>query len=282
MHKKIFVLFILLGLSICLAGCSSFLYYPTKLKYVNEKVLDVPPQEVLITADKDTSAYAWYFTNKKNQNKLPTVLFFHGNGQNRTAHFQSLYWILEHKLNLLVIDYPGYGNSPGAPTPKNTVQIGKAAISWLKKNDPDSKVAIYAQSLGGPIALRSVIDTQPDFKPCQITIEASFDSYQDVARDALSRNWFTWIFQPLAYVLLSDNYSPEGKLSQLDGLHTFVMHAKDDPVVSVKFGQRLYKDLGEPKELFILDSSRHINAFHGNQKDLVRQKYLSLMDQYCR
>lgn len=120
-----------------------------------------------------------------------------------------LAWITAEGYNLFIFDYPGYGLSEGKPTPQSCVEAGHAALDWVLSHDTKNlPMIIYGQSMGGIIALRTVIDKRADINLKLVVAESTFDSFQQIARHKLSQHWLTWPLQPLSYLLLSDRWAP--------------------------------------------------------------------------
>jgi abhydrolase domain-containing protein 12 len=91
-------------------------------------------------------------------NRYKTVIFFHGNGGSRAAPFRrQLYtaWSSKLAVNVLAIDYRGYGDSEGSPSEEGLAIDGRAAWDWAIANGarPDS-IVLVGQSLGTGVAAK--------------------------------------------------------------------------------------------------------------------------------
>ena len=118
------VLFIIL-LALSTAGCTSLLYFPTGNMYVDVKKMPTKPQEVHFHDVKGHDLAGWYFESPKHDPNKPVILFFHGNGQNISAHFFALYWILDHGMTILFLITPVTARAQASPrlaTPLNRVK----------------------------------------------------------------------------------------------------------------------------------------------------------------
>lgn len=279
-------LIVCLALSIALlTGCSNFLYYPTRAKYVDTTMLRHQPQELVFHVNKDKNELlaGWYFKSPKKAKGI--LVFFHGNAQNISSHFTSLFWILDEGYDFFIFDYPGYGASYGKPTPQNTVESGILAIEYVQKKWPDLPIIVFGQSLGGAVSLRSVIDIKERTRICAHVVESTFDSYKKVGSAAMASSWVTWIMQPFAYLFLSDDYAPKGKISQISPTPLMVVHRKNDPVVPFELGKRVFNEAKDPKEFLEVEGAGHIDSFTdfslGKERDENRKKLLDFIGQYC-
>ena len=66
---------------------------------------------------------AWLIKAALRPEQQPTVIFFHGNGGNRGHALRRIHalWDLGN-LNLLAVDYRGYGGSEGIPSEEGLIE----------------------------------------------------------------------------------------------------------------------------------------------------------------
>lgn len=274
------MLYFFLFFTLSTSGCSSLLYHPSRQLFVNPKKLPIPPEEIVFYGDpaQKNSLVAWHFPAKEKTRAI--ALAFHGNGENLSSHFRSLYWLTERQVDLFIFDYPGYGASQGKPTPQNTVKAGRKALAYIQKRWPDQPILLIGQSLGGAVALRTLIEAPSQEPVCLNIIESSFDSYRHVAQGVLSKYTLTWPLQWLAHLVLSDRYAPRQYLGQVEP-PSLLFHREDDPVVPYEFSQRLYRGLKEPKDLISLPGSGHIDSFVSQDKSGNQKKALHWIKRHC-
>ena len=241
-------------------GCSSLLYFPDDLLYTDPVVsFEWPPDDVIIKSTGGDENHAWYFTGLYKKAKA-IVVFCHGNGQNRSSHIVGLYWMVREGYDLLAVDYPGYADNDGDPSPENTVEAAKAALRWAVAKEPHLPLIVYGQSLGGAIALKAVLDLKGEIKPALVVADSTFVSYREVGNAFLGSHWLTWLLQPLPYLVLSDRFAPGDDIAKL-GARLLVIHAKDDEVVPFRLGEDVFKKATEPKEFWPLEKGGHIRTF---------------------
>jgi fermentation-respiration switch protein FrsA (DUF1100 family) len=266
---------------ITLSGCSSLLYYPVQETIFNYQELKLPYEELHFPSKNGKMLHAVHFKNRKGVPPKALIVFFHGNGQNLSSHFATLAWILEFSYDYLIFDYEGYGQSEGSPSPENTVKDGIAAIQLATATLPHTPLVIFAQSLGGTVALRSILEIAKDIPgqyPIQwIIIDSSFTSYQAAARSILSRHWLTWIFQPFGTLFLSDEWTADRKLNLLPKVPVLVIHGKKDATIEYNLGQFLYASIPGPKEMWTLEEGTHTDAFW-KYDGRYRKKFLEKLD----
>lgn len=268
-----FILFILLNL---LTGCSSFLYYPSQERYSDPSKAQISYRDTWIKTPDGIHLHGWYFKNQVLNSPRATIIFFHGNAENLTSHFVSLAWILPYGYDYFIFDYRGYGQSEGKPNPENTVKDGSQIIREIHHQNPKSPLIIFGQSLGGAIAMRSLIELNKEIPIQLLVIDSSFTSYRSVAQHVLSHHWMTWLFQPLAYALLSDEWAPGERIAELAPTPLIIMHGDHDRIVDFELGEQIFKLAKNPKEFWRIDGGHHTDAFwkHGL---IYREKLLLRM-----
>ena len=249
------VLIIVASLATALTGCSSLLYYPAKHQFTDPKKFKHHPEDVHFTAEDGTKLHGWYFKSPKRPAKAAIVLF-HGNAQNLTTHFFSLYWAIDRGFDFLIFDYRGYGQSEGEPTPHGTLKDGKAALRWMNaKKDPGIPTIIFGQSLGGAIALRAACESKEQFD--KIVVDSTFSSYRSIARKVLTRSWLTWPFQWVGWLVMNDTYAPKNCIEEIAPKPLLVVHGTNDRIVEYEFGERVYELARDPKEFWRIEGGGH-------------------------
>lgn len=278
--KKAFYLILRFGMLIFLTnlGCSNLLYYPTRSIYVDMNKLKPLPEEVSFELEKGQSIHGWYF---QSQNNLPrsVVVFFHGNGQNRSAHFYSLYWLLKEGHDLAIFDYPGYGQTQGNPSPQNTVKTAMGAINYVRRLKPGLPLIVYGHSLGGAIAMRAVWELRSDFLPKILVVDSSFLSYQNTARAIMSKSPWTWALQPFSAFLFSDEWAPAQRVSEMAGTKIIVIHSKKDEIIPFAMGKEIFEAASFPKEFWQKEAGGHNESFSDSEGAALKVRLLKSLSE---
>jgi len=96
------------------------------------------------------SVHFWHFDNFP---RGKTILFCHGNYGNITQREYVIRICHILKVNLLVFDYRGYGDSTGIPTINGIKEDGMKMYKYLRGlGIPPEKIIIWGESLGGIVA----------------------------------------------------------------------------------------------------------------------------------
>ena len=88
---------------------------------------------------------------------LPTILFFHGNGEIVADYHDLAPAYLARKLNFMPVDYRGYGLSTGSPTLTSMLADARAvyafARAWLQERGYSGRFIVMGRSMGSASAL---------------------------------------------------------------------------------------------------------------------------------
>lgn len=264
------------ALAVVASGCSSMLYYPTRIEHVDRARLPIKPIDLEFPSEDGLKIHAWQFKSPKPSKCV--ILQFHGNGQNLSTHFYSLYWLLDRGFDYMIFDYHGYGSSEGSPSPKATVEDGHAALRKIHELYPDKKIVVVAQSLGGAVGLRTVADLKNEVPVSFVFADSTFASYRSVARSTLSRSWLTWLFQPIGWLVMNDEYAPKAKLGELAPIPLVVIHSDADNQVDISMGRDVFERASEPKEFWAIPGGRHIDSFYRVD---IRNRVLAKLKPLC-
>lgn len=269
--KKIFLIFIL----IITCACSSKLYHPDHVYRITpSQFKQIAPEEVVFHNKKGIPLTGWYFKSAKHPKGQ--IVFFHGNSENISTHFATLYWILNEGYDFFIFDYQGFGKSGGKPTPRGTLEDGEAALRWMQAKNSRVPLIVFGQSLGGAIGLRSVIEMKNKIPIKAVVLDSTFLSYKSAAASVLSHHWPTWPFQPLAYVLMSDHYAPKKRVREIAPIPLLIFHGDQDKVISYNRGKKIYDTALEPKTFITTPEGRHGDVFlnHGGKNRKLLLEWL--------
>lgn len=257
--KHISTLALLSFLALC--GCTSVMYIPRvqNHQFYDPAVVHLKPEDITFTDSDGTKLHGWWFAANTKE-ALGTVIFFHGNGENLTSHFASLSWLPNAGYNYFIFDYPGYGTSEGDPSPLTTLNSGKAAILWVHSNKDPRPLYIYGQSLGGVISYRAVLDLKDQVQFQSLVLDATFLSYRSIARRKSAQSWLLWILQPVAWLVMSDEYAPKD-LEKRPPIPLLVMHGQEDVVVPPDQGDIVFEKSAEPKTMWKIPDAHHGDIF---------------------
>ncbi|GAB5593224.1 hypothetical protein Unana1_08124 [Umbelopsis nana] len=112
-----------------------------------------------------------------------TVMYFHGNAGNRAAPWRvDLYKKLGDKfpnVNVITIDYRGFGNSDGTPSEEGLRMDARATWNWLvERGVPHDKISIIGHSLGTGVATALAYElSRIGSPPKALILKAAYSSF---------------------------------------------------------------------------------------------------------
>jgi hypothetical protein len=179
------------------------------------------------------------------------LLYLHGNAGN-LSHRRDAVVRLRDTLGLSVhiIDYPGFGKSPGTPSEPGCYRAGDAAYRWLveeQKIDP-AEIVLFGNSLGGGVATH--LATRHDHRV--LCLIKTYTSLPDVG---------SYLYPWLPVRMLMRNRFDS--LSRIADCHrpVFVVHGTADELIPFALGKRLYEAANEPKEFLAMQGQTHNDPF---------------------
>ena len=187
----------------------------------------------------------WFFTSAGRLPRL-TVLVLSGNAGNRAHRAPLAAACRRHGLQVLLIDYRGYGGNPGAPSEKGLTEDAKAARAYLVgRADVDrSRLVYYGESLGTAVAV-SLAVAHP---PAALILRSPFTSMVDLGQHH--------------YPLLPVRLLLRDRFEAIDQIHTIrvpllVIAGGNDRIVPVESSRRLYDAAMTPKSFVVLPDADH-------------------------
>jgi fermentation-respiration switch protein FrsA (DUF1100 family) len=271
-HLKSGILKSIAVTALCSGCASNMLYYPTRQTYGNPADHGLRYEEVLFESRDGTALCGWFIP--ATGEAKGTVLHYHGNAQNMTAHFSFVSWLPSAGFNVFTFDYRGYGKSGGSPTRKGVYEDSCAALDYLRSR-PDfgtDQILVLGQSLGGANALAAIQGTGIEGVQA-VAIDSAFYSYRLIARDKINYipilNLLRW---PLSFVVISNAKSPESTIGKLQSTPVLIVHGTDDEVIPFRHGQLLYEKAQQPKELVSVPRGHHTDALV--QRDPLYREYI--------
>ena len=246
--------------SIAHAGLDDLFYHPDNKVYTTPKKDGYAFEEVVFASRDKTELSGWFIPAKGKA--LGTVIHFHGNAQNMTAHYSYVSWLPASGFNLFVFDYRGYGKSKGKLSRKGVYEDSVAAVEYIKsRTDIDQgKIILFGQSLGGANAI--AVAGENRFKGIVgVVSESAFSSYKSVATEHAG------LFKPLAPLVIGNKFSPKKSVKKIAPTPLLIIHGTADQVVAYKHAKKLFKEAKAPKELWTIRGGRHTEAFGKYRKE---------------
>ena len=179
------------------------------------------------------------------------LLICHGNAGNiseagRPYHYAGL---RDLGLSLFAFDYRGYGESGGTPGEQGLYLDADAAYHYLRDTlgVPAERIVLFGHSLGSAVA----VELAGRVPAAALVLDGALTSVVERAQELFP-------YAPVRWIAASRYPSIErvGKLS----LPKLFLHARDDEVIPIAHGRRLYEAAALPKR-FVELRGMHGDAF---------------------
>ena len=195
-------------------------------------------QDVALETTDGVGLHGWYVPAAGARRAL---LFFHGNAGNISRRLDSIELFHRLGLDVLIIDYRGYGRSQGSPSEQGTYRDAEAAWRHLVEErgmDP-GRIIVFGRSLGAAVAAWLAARHPPG----ALILESAFRSVP-----ALAAELYPWL--PVRW-LARLRYDTEAWVRRVQA-PVLVVHSLDDEIVPFSHGQAVFDAAGQPKTLLRL------------------------------
>lgn len=227
-----------------------------------QRRLDVSVEDCWFTTEDGAKIHAWYISGKPSlkppaPRPKPVVLWFHGNAGNIAGWFPDYRSVARHGVDVLAVDYRGYGRSEGSPNEEGVYSDAMAAWRYLveEREVNPSQIIIYGFSLGGAVA----VDLASKVGAAGLVVQSSFTSVPDMAAS---------IFPLVPKAFVRTQMDSAAKIPTVSAPKLFI-HSPRDELVPYRLGKKLFEVAGEPKSFFVVEGAGHNDTFAAGGPALV-------------
>ena len=195
-----------------------------------------------------------YYDYSQSSNGIPprrTVLFFHGNSGNISHRDYVIDVCREFGLDLLLVDYRGYGNSDGIPEQRGVRKDALLAYDFLRTKCDPHDIIVWGESLGG-----SAAGYVASHRTCRCLILIStFSSVEDAIFDCSMPGWFKypvgnlvkWTTEPIPL----KNWAARMRCPVV------VIHSTEDDLINFSNAQKIYDAVQHDCKMLVKIKGKH-------------------------
>jgi fermentation-respiration switch protein FrsA (DUF1100 family) len=227
-----------------------------------------PAESVAIPSDSGSKISGWH---SQVDGAKATVILLHPIRGDRRAMLERAKIVRNAGFSALLIDLQAHGESPGKHITAGYLERHdvKAAVNWVRAQNPDHKVGIIGWSLGGASAL---LATPLDIDA--LVLESVYPTIADAVHDRIAIRLGP-LHYLLAPVLLAQLHPRLGisprQLRPIDhipkvGCPVLVASGDIDEHTTLSETERLYAAAMQPKELVIFRGAAHTDLLEHDRK----------------
>lgn len=217
--------------------------------------------DVKITSEDGVKLHGWWAPR---QDTDRTLIWYHGNGGNLSFRIQGVKMLYQLGIQVLILDYRGYGKSDGTPSEHGLYNDGLAAYKFVRneQNVPPDQLFLFGRSLGSAVATKIAVQ-KPE---AGVILVSSFTSIADMAQHMF----------PLPFVqyLTWTDYDSETRIKEIEA-PLLMLHGSRDQIVPLELGKKLFQQANEPKNFVLLEG-----AGHNDIESVSGQTYLEAIDTF--
>ena len=192
-----------------------------------------------------------------------TLLFFHGNAGNISGRLESVQQFHQLGLNVLIVDYRGYGQSTGSPSEEGTYRDAEACWRYLMetKDFAPQRIIVFGRSMGGGAATWLAAKE----KPGAVILESVFTNVPDIGAHH-------YPFLPVR-ALAANQFDNKSRVDEIEAPTLFI-HSRGDRIVPFTLGRQVYEAAAEPKQFL------EIEGGHNDGFLVSKEEYLRAIDDF--
>jgi len=221
------------------------LYFPTRRLAATPQALGLPSDDVTVTTEDGERLQGWWIRGSGRR----VVLFFHGNAGNIGDRLERAK-ILSQRfgLDVLLVDYRGYGGSSGSPSEEGLYRDARAVYrAAVAGGFEPRRIVLFGESLGAAVA----IDLASKWACAGVVLETPFLSIPELAR-------LHYPFVPAS--LVRSRFDNLAKIADV-AAPKLIFVAERDEVAPPSHGRRLWETARGVRELFVIPGAHHNDTY---------------------
>jgi hypothetical protein len=219
----------------------SYVFFPQRGLTATPETWGMAFEDVRLRTEDGPIIHGWFVPSRTPRG---TLLLFHGNAGTLSDRVEKIRLFHGWGLNVLAVDYRGYGESEGIPSEEGTYADARAALEEALRRGAGGRLVYFGESLGGAVATELARIAPPR----ALVLESTFTSVPEMAR-----RLYPWL--PVS-LLVRIRYDSLARIKKLT-CPLAVLHSPEDEIVPYSMGRRLFEAASGPKEFIPLQGSHN-------------------------
>lgn len=226
-------------LSVVYVNQSRFVYNPDRTMSKDPAQMGFAYDDLWLTTADGETLHAWFIPAPLAEG---TVLYLYGKGGNMSYVLADALKLHQLGLNLLLVDYRGYGASSGSPSEQGMYTDVRTAWDYLTatRGIAATQIVIVGYSMGGGVAAWLTEQTHP----AGLILVNTFTSLKDRGSELYP---YLFVRQLMRY-----DYPILERLPQITS-PILIAHARNDRTIPIEHGYRLHAAAASPFPLLETD-----------------------------
>ena len=231
------------------------MYFPDAARTPPAAVGLPQAQELRLESIDGERLIAWHIPPR---GERPVLLYLHGNAGALNLRAGRFQWLVADGDGLVALSYRGFGGSSGEPSEQGLINDALAAYDFAAAHYPARRIMLWGESLGTAVAIALAAQREVG----GVILDAPFTSIADVGAAA-------YPFAPVRW-LVKDAFRSDLRIGKVKA-PVLVLHGERDPIVPIRFGERLYALANEPKRMVRFPQGGHVDLDDHGAADVVRE-----------
>ena len=215
-------------------------------------------ESVFVETEDALRLHAWWIPasrsaadadpSKASSQGCQAVIFFHGNAGNIASRAPIAERLAGLGVDVLLLDYRGYGRSEGRPSEAGLYEDGRAAYRFLveTKGVAPSRLVVIGNSLGAAVATT----VASELPVARLVLTGAFRSVPSLAGSI-----YWWMPEPMLRWSMN-RFDAESRIGSV-GAPVLVGRGERDRMIPRAETRALYEAAGEPKRWFEVAGADH-------------------------
>lgn len=224
---------------------SRLIYYPTRDHAAAPSDYGLKAEDLSLKTADGVQLHGWWIGGSGRT----ALLFFHGNAGNVSHRLDRSRLLVDRfGLDVLLLDYRGYGRSGGKPSEAGLYADARAAYdAATARGFTADQIVLFGESLGSAVAAQLALE-----RPCAgLVLETPFLSVP-----ALARRYYPFVPR----FLIRTRFDTESTIGRLT-VPKLIIQAERDEIVPGPHARRLFTLAAEPKRLYVIPGAGHNDTY---------------------